>query len=244
MKPYYEEPGITIYHGDCREVLRQLPRHSVTITDPPYNVGKNYGVHDDDLGPEEYQGWLRSIFATCLTEELVYFPGTANVLDARALLAGSGFRPVRILGWHKKEFAGDKWCGGPAMCWEPIIWASRAENPSYTRIFGTQGRDFLVVSSIHGNPYQGPHPCPKPLPVMRWLLKLFAGGSDASVLDPLAGSGTTGLACKALGIPCTLIEIEERYCELAVKRLAQSVLPLEVAVYDREIQGELCTTPA
>jgi len=68
------------------------------------------------------------------------------------------------------------------------------------------------------------HPSPRRLEHLRWLVKWFAGGS---VLDPFAGSGTTGVACKAAGVPCILIEIEERYCEIAAKRLSQEVLPLE-----------------
>lgn len=66
-----------------------------------------------------------------------------------------------------------------------------------------------------------PHPTPRKLQHVRWLVKWFGG---ASVLDPFAGSGTTLLAAKAQGVPVVGIEIEERFCELAVERLAQGVL--------------------
>jgi DNA modification methylase len=68
-----------------------------------------------------------------------------------------------------------------------------------------------------------PHPAARRLQHVRWLCKWFGG---ASVLDPFGGSGTTAVACKVLGIPCILIEIEERFCELAVNRLRQGVLDL------------------
>lgn len=54
MKPYYEESGITIYHADCREVLPSIQSARAVITDPPYNVGKNYGDHDDNMSDDEY----------------------------------------------------------------------------------------------------------------------------------------------------------------------------------------------
>jgi hypothetical protein len=71
-----------------------------------------------------------------------------------------------------------------------------------------------------------PHPCARRLQHVRWLVKWFGG---ASVCDPFLGSGTTAVACKALGIPFVGVEIEERFCEIAVKRLRQETLPLEDA---------------
>ena len=227
-KPYWEEPGITIFNSDCRNILPLLEPRSVdlVLTDPPYNCGKVYGSHDDSMGPGEYQEWLSGILGACaeLSRNVVYFPGTRNLLDCHRVLGPAGLIPIHVLGWHKKEFAGDKWNSGPAQCWEPIIWASREEGRLFNTIFGTAGRDFLVVNSTHGHGIE--HPCPKPPEVLRWLVGLFATGTGP-VLDPFAGSGTTALACKALGIPCTLIEIEEKYCRIAVERLRQAVLPLE-----------------
>ena len=65
-----------------------------------------------------------------------------------------------------------------------------------------------------------PHPSPRRLQHVRWLVKWFAG---ESVIDPFCGSGTTLIACKDQGVPCVGIEIEEKYCELAAKRLSQEV---------------------
>jgi hypothetical protein len=68
------------------------------------------------------------------------------------------------------------------------------------------------------------HPTQKPLALILWCLTLFPDA--VTVLDPFAGSGTTGRACKDLGRKCTMIEREERYCEIAARRMGQEVLPL------------------
>lgn len=223
MKPYYDHDGVTIYQGDSIDVLRHVDA-DVTITDPPYNKGKVYdGGHNDDMTQVQYEFWLGSIFDALPTQALIYTPGKDNLLGVNDMLAGSEFEVERILAWHKKEFAGDLWSGGPAMCWEPVIWASREHPAFFNRIFGHQGRDLLVVPSTHGGPKD--HPCPKPLAVMKWLVNLFTPDGGI-VLDPFMGSGTTLVAAKALGFRSIGVELSEEYCELAVKRLAQGVLSL------------------
>jgi site-specific DNA-methyltransferase (adenine-specific) len=195
--------------------------------DPPYNARMPYGEHNDAMPAEQYEAWLRGILGQCaaLAPEVVFFPGARNLLGASALLEGTGLRPVRVLGWHRREFAGDKWLGGPAMCWEPVIWASRAEKPHYNRIFGTWGRDFLIVNATHGDPYFKLHPCPKPVEVMRWLVGLFCPPGGI-VLDPVAGTGTTLRAAQDLGCRAVGIELEEAYCQAAIQRLGQGVFAL------------------
>lgn len=231
MRPYYEHAGITIYHADCRDILGAMEpgTFGLILTDPPYNVGKSYGQHDDALDPAVYQTWLQSVFtaaAPLTSDGLVFFPGVVNIWTAPQLIAGApDLRMVRLLGWHRKEYAGDLWTAGPPLCWEPIVWASRAAAPYWRRQFGSQGRDFLVVNAVHGNPLRQLHPCPKPLPVMNWLINLLAPEGTA-VLDPFMGTGTTLLAAKNYGYAATGIELEERYCEIAARRLQQEVLPL------------------
>jgi len=69
------------------------------------------------------------------------------------------------------------------------------------------------------------HPCPRYDVHMRWLVNEFAKPEHV-ILDPFAGSGTTGRACKDLGRKCIMVEIEEKYCRIAHERLRQEVLPL------------------
>jgi DNA modification methylase len=71
------------------------------------------------------------------------------------------------------------------------------------------------------------HPTQKPEAVMRWCIKL--SGTQGTILDPFMGSGTTLVAAKNLGRKAIGVEIEERYCEIAVKRLAQEVFNFDAA---------------
>lgn len=231
LKPYYRSPAgdVVLYLGDCREVLPLLPDESfdLVLADPPYNAGKTYGAHDDDMHRPDYLAWLAGVLAECRRvsrDGVVYFPGTRNVWDVGEVLAAARLRPVRMLGWHKREYAGDKWAGGPATCWEPVVWASKLEKPFFNRRYGTAGRDFLVIGATSRDPRTAWHPCPKHLGVMQWLLGLFCppGGS---VLDPFAGTGTTLRAARDLGLSAAGVECEERFCAGAVRLLAQGTLP-------------------
>ena len=226
---FYEEPGITLYCGDCRVILPRLEPEiaGLVLADPPYNVGKDYGIHDDDMEADAYQAWLVDVLTGCAAvsrDPVVFFSGTRNVWNVPDVLRKTPLTPVRMLGWHRREFAGDKWSGGPAMCWEPIIWATKGAK-TFNRIFGTAGRDFYVIDSTHGDPLATLHPCPKPLLVVRWLVSLFAP-DGALVVDPTIGTGTTLLVAKETGRRAIGIEIEPKYCEITVKRLRQEVLPL------------------
>lgn len=220
--PFYEDDKATIYWGDSLQVLPDLGPVDLVLTDPPYNVGKDYGGHDDSQTDDDYQAWLASVFAAADYDTLVFFPGKVNLFAAPDLLP-DGFRVVRVLGWHRKEFAGDMWNGGPAMSWEPIVWATRLEKPFFNKKFGHMGRDFLVVPSTHGDPRKAWHPCPKPKRVMDWLVGLFAT-EGGTILDPFMGTGTTLRSAKDVGARAIGVEINEDYCRVAVRELAQEVL--------------------
>jgi hypothetical protein len=177
--------------GNCLPLMAGMEPRSfdAVITDPPYNVGKDYGTgHSDRLPAGQYRAWLHEVLCACARVSrgpVVFFPGLVNALGAAEILKGTGLRVHRLLGWHRREFAGDKWNGGPAMCWEPIVWATAEPTPFFNRVYSNAGRDFLVVNETKGDPFKGRHPCPKPLPVMRWLVGLFlpAGGSVLVSMD-------------------------------------------------------------
>lgn len=219
-EPYYQDEAVTIYHGPAEDLLPQLEVDAL-VTDPPYNVGFNYGTGRSDIR-QDYVSWLNGLFSQARASTLVWFPGTANLLNVSVQLDGTGFEVRRVLGWHRKEFAGDKWSNGPAMSWEPIIWATRGPQ-TFNKIFGTWGRDFFVVDATHGDRARFGHPCPKPKRVMDWLVALFVPIAG-TVLDPFMGSGTTLRAAKDLNRKAIGIEIEERFCEVAARRMGQEVL--------------------
>jgi len=217
--PYYQQEGITLWHGDANDLLPRC-HADVTITDPPYNVGMSYDEHNDHMPRETYQVWLADILKQCPGENVVYFPGVVNAFDVPTVLRMTDLRPYRQLGWHKREFAGDRWTSGPPLSWEPIIWATRVMHPPFQTIFGEAGRDFLVVNAIHGDPFKGPHPCPKPLKVMRWLVGLLSAPRDI-ICDPFCGTGTLLQAARDMGRQAIGIERSAAYCALTVERLQQ-----------------------
>jgi len=207
--PYYEHGGITIYHGDAREVLPGLAG-DVVLTDPPYGVGFKYGAayEDDETG---YRAWITPIFALMREAAplVLLTPGICNV--------GIYPPPTWMLCWAKPGSTGRSGLGG-FNCWEPVLmWGKR-------RIY----QDFYYLpppTSAKPQKDTEEHPCPKPLKLFSWLVEQ-ATDAGHTVLDPFMGSGTTLVAAKQLGRRAVGVEIEERYCEIAAKRLSQEVMPL------------------
>ena len=229
MKPYYSEDGITIYHGDCHQVLRLLPCDSfdAVLSDPPYNVGFPYMSYNDSMPEDDYLFNLKLTWIQAMARgarQIVWFWQGIRVAngEARACLP-EGWRIHHLAAWFKREFAGDLWKGGhPAFTWEPIIWAAGPGDVVFAGPKGGhEGRDALIGnSSRHDKDAKG-HPCNKTTSVV----KSVCGWLDAKIIcDPYAGSGTTLLAAKACGKSAIGIEIEEKYCEIAAKRLGQKVL--------------------
>ena len=213
MKPYYDDGQVTIYHGDCREVLAQLQRRDfvVMVTDPPYGI--NY---------------------------------TSNRTRATRIarsIEGDGDTAAR-------DFAVDWWDGGPAIVFGApsvappehtrtnLVWhkpgsgmgdLSLPWKPDYEFIHilgcGFIGDRTTSVLSYPLRVFRGDlsHPHEKPMSLLIDLLRKCPPGA---VIDPFTGSGTTLRAAKDTGRRAVGIEIEERYCEIAAKRLAQGVLDL------------------
>jgi len=212
MTPYYDHAGITIYHGDCREVLPTL-RADAVVTDPPY--GTNVTAWDDSIDA--------ALFAACLDATrgyAVFFYSNTRLWHILRCLRESRADAWTAV-WHKANRVGLERHFAPQ--WTPIVIAYRHENgpPKFW------GKD-LCACPIRVQRDTGDHPTPKPLGVTKWLVERATLPGQV-VLDPFAGSGTTLVAAKHLGRRAIGIEIDERYCETAAERLRQEVLPLEVA---------------
>jgi len=216
MTPYYEQDGITIYHGDCREILPGLA-WDVLVTDP------NYGI-----GADRRQGARagKQHGAACAPSR-DYGPVTdwdATPADS-AFLRSLTMRPAIVWG-------GNYFALGPASKW--LVWDKQTGENGYAdaelawtnlggavRTFRHQWMGMLRAASDDGD--ERVHPTQKPVPLMRWCIGLVP---DGVVLDPFMGSGTTLRAARDLGRRAIGIEIEERYCEIAARRLDQGVLDL------------------
>lgn len=208
MTPYYEQDGVTIFHGDCREWSGVA---DLVLTDPPYGINWQPRVtHQDQTWRDDEQfdaaPWLK------VGSEHVFWGGNyfAQTLPHSADWLTWVKRPVDF------DFSGDSrsyataelaWtdlgCRARFMC---LVWDGGK------RAGAGENRDFL-------------HPAQKPIELMLWCLSLSK--TRGTVIDPFVGSGTTLAAAKRLGRKAIGIEREEQYCEIAAKRLQQGALPME-----------------
>jgi DNA modification methylase len=229
VTPYYEHAGITIYHGSALTVLDEFDAHfgqtqfDLLLTDPPYGIGAERGQQGranrkdgKALAPSRDYGDVKS---------WDHRPATEAVSMARRLcrwhaIFGGNYYDLPItrcwLVWDKENGSNDY-----ADC--ELVWTN-FDKPVRRLTYRWHG-----MLTEPGCPKEDRwHPTQKPEPVMRWAL-MQAPQDVKTVLDPFMGSGTTLVAAKRLGRQCVGIEREERYCEIAAKRLSQEALPLEVA---------------
>jgi hypothetical protein len=227
MKPYYSEDGIVIYHGDCREL--ELVADAL-ITDPIWPNSVFPSVVDPKLllgqALERFYG-PRVVIHLGGDSDPRFLEAVPTRLDFFRVCHLEYCNPSykgRLL--YTADFAyvfGTPPAARPGQMVIPGKVLSTKTDKLFERGTGRHkhknGSDAVYRDALH--------PCPRRLQHVRWLCKWFGG---SSVVDPFAGTGTTGVACANLGIPCTLIEIEERYCEIAVKRLTQRVLDLQASM--------------
>lgn len=209
MKPYYEQDGVTIYHGDCREILPSLGRFDLLLTDPPYGIGASAGT--GKYGREKWSAndpqWDNAAPPRWLLEMVI-------ASAEKAIVWGGNYFPLpptrNYLIWDKGAgFKGRDF----AEC--EMAWCSWDAN---ARIFL---RDPLASKDYAGKT----HPTQKPVALMKWCIDI--AGAPKTIIDPFAGVGSTGRAAKDYGLSVVLIEAREEYCESAVRLMAQAVLPME-----------------
>ena len=206
-EPYYQDESVTIFHGDCREIVPELGRFDLLLTDPPYGIDISThsgstvewdsieGDHDCDLA-EWLIGQLSIAFEACIFG--------ANCFPH--LLPHRG----RWICWDKRlTRAADRMLGSAFE----LAWTSRVSG------FDKMIR-VLHGGVVNSNGGKRVHPTEKPIALMAEIIETVYPASQ-TILDPFAGSGTTGRAAKDLGRKATLIEREEKYCEIAAKRLAR-----------------------
>jgi site-specific DNA-methyltransferase (adenine-specific) len=212
LQPYYDDGRVTIYHGDCREILCAIEA-DVLVTDPPYGID-----HSSNRPGAPRRG--RAII------------GDADTATRDAVLAQWGERPSIVFGswrnppqtvrgvlvWDKGGHVGMGDLSFPwKQNWECIFVAGEG-------FAGQRGTGVLRHNALP--PWGGviTHPHEKPVELLRALLLKCPPGV---ILDPFMGSGTTLRAAKDHGRQAIGIEIEERYCEIAARRCAQDVLDLK-----------------
>ncbi len=218
-KPYYADEWVTLYNADSREIL-PLVSDYVLITDPPYGVA--LGVDKDmrggqhGLGKGAYHGFGDSYEEWCASVLPIIYDAVKRAKRA-AVFTGPHLqeqpKATAIGGIYCPAGAGRHSWGFKTLL--PVLFYGTAPNLN----LGAKPNTLQSSATADKNG----HPCPKPLEWMTWLIGLATESTDV-VLDPFAGSGTTLRAAKDMNRRAIGIEINEAYCEIAARRMAQSVL--------------------
>ena len=214
MDPYYSDDSVTIFHGDCRDILPELVV-DVIVTDPPYGV--QVVKADGRTGFTSKQAESR-IYRPVLGDEIPLDPRWLLDYGRRQVMFGvSHFvawpGPGRLLVWDKRDGMGSNNFADVEVAWDSARGPSRL----------IRHKQLGMIADLGDMPRV--HPTQKPQSVMRWIVDQCTEQSDA-VCDPFMGSGTTLRAAMDLGRKAIGIEVDERYCEIAVERLGQQVLAL------------------
>ncbi len=218
MKPYYEDGGITIYHGDWRDVLPGLPSPpTAIIADPPYGMAWRT---DTSRFTKPGKAGLRPI-----------------VGDDAPFDPSPWLEYPKVVLWGANHFASRLPVG------TTLVWLKRGDAAfgsflSDAELAWMKGGHGVYAFRLVPNPMMKaregggtiPHPSQKPIALMRWCIEKAKCTATDLILDPFMGSGTTLVAAKGLGIRAIGVEIEERYCDIAAKRMEQEMLfPAEMA---------------
>lgn len=246
LTPYYDHAGIAIYHGDCLEILPQLGQVHAVVTDPPYGI--TYCDWDCNINFARLWPCLWDVLphrgavvmmacqpftSLATSSQLANFRYDWLWLkDGGGNFIQSGIRPIRV---HESVLifarAGPDYFPimtarqNPEVCYRNSAVSAAHANGWVKRNTPKIRTERFPTTLLRFNRETGLHPTQKPLGLAAYLIQTYTMPSQA-VLDPYMGSGTTLRAAKDLGRKAIGIEIVERYCEIAAKRLAQEVLPL------------------
>ncbi len=244
MKPFYDHAGITIYNADCVEAVGEVGPFDLVITDPPYASGgrrdaermaiKSMTRLDDDswfshdtLSTWGFTWFMRNLFVRVARivpkgTHVYCFTDWRQAPNVYAILESAGLLVNNCLVWDKGPGALSPYWRGAH---ENIVFAS-AGTPAAMLTRGVYETATVLHHKRVVKPHsdRSKHPTEKPLSL---ILQILAAVPGDVVFDPFLGSGTTLVAAKQLGRRAIGIEINEEYCEMAVRRLSQEVLPLD-----------------
>lgn len=198
--------------GDCLEVMRGMTDNCVDLVfaDPPYNVGLKYATHDDQMSKDDYLAWCSQWFCECRRISrtcVVVTPGMVSVPMWLSDIERTHF----LIAWTKQNNCSRNYIGKTSgfQTWEPILVFGKAKRCIL--------RDSVDVPISMQSEAKG-HPCPKPLKLMKWIVNNFLEPDD-TILDPFAGSGTTGVAAIKTGRNFIGIEKDPGYFKIAQRRI-------------------------
>ena len=206
-QPCQCKDGITLYHADCREVLPLLEPVDLLLTDPPYGI-KASSTKFGSTNKGKVKDYGKASWDDTIQQDAI---DTACVIATWACVFGGNYYSLP-----------------PSSCW--LVWdKDNTGDFADCELAWTNWKKAVRKfrwrwnGMIKETPEHRWHPTQKPLALMTWCLRQ-APSNCRTILDPFMGSGTTLRAAKDLGRPAIGIEIEEKYCEIAARRLEQEVL--------------------
>jgi len=223
IEPYYQTELGKLYCGDCSEVLKGIPENSMEslITDPPFGIGFKYTKPELNTNPDEYWNWLKPIMEQmeqkikmggfmAVWQTQLYFPYFWNWFgkDIHIYASCKNFVQLRKTSIN--------------YAYDPIIMKYK----NGERLLPSKPKrnvDFFVCNTAkyvsNTKAIERKHPCPRPIDQVKAIIENFSTGT---VLDCFFGAGTVGVACEQLGRKWVGIEIEKKYCDLAILRIEEA----------------------
>lgn len=229
MKPYYQDSAVTIYHGDCREIVPTLGKFDLLLTDPPYEIRTGGGgIHSRRDGLKNISSMGIDSF-----EPTDFMPMLWGCVQHAYIWTSKGCL---------ESFT--RWIAETGCNWDLLTMAKRNPIPAKNNKYLPDSETILFIRGegcywnndapydfyrkvkwCEVHPPEFGHPTEKPISICGELITISTKEGH-TILDPFAGSGTTGRAAKDLGRKCTLIEREEKYCEIAARRMGQEVFAM------------------
>jgi DNA modification methylase len=235
-KIYYQNDNCILFNGDCLDIMKELPDNFVDliITDPPYNIGDNNKTckqgdkittnkdmwgHFEPTDTKEWLNFLDMVFSEIYRinkGSLYIFYDRFEITRMKDMLESKGFHPKNLLAIIKKN---------PLPSFRKVGFRSDYELCLYMQ--KNKGKDtfnFLSQNEMKSTDTYAigkkdtKHPTEKPVKIIEKYIKISSNEGDI-VLDPFAGSGTTGVASLNLKRHCIMIEKDPAYCEMIKQRV-------------------------
>lgn len=212
------EDGVCLFHGDGPNRLRSLPANSVAavVTDPPWNLSRDYGPHTDDARPpDQYHSWMEQVLSECMRvarDGVVLLPGSINLSEVASRLATTGWWRT-VMWWQPSRATPNDGSSLPSLSLqlEPVLWMGEQPPP------GSPDLSPIAVP-LRPDPHLLVHPCAKPVALAEELIRRCVH-DPGPILDPFTGTGSTLLAALRSGRRAIGVDLNNMYLGLARKRI-------------------------
>jgi len=222
---YFETSRGILYCGDCLEIMKEFPKNSIdlVLTDPPYNICKDYGLYKDNMKPKDYLKWITIIYSHFYSllidkSHLTFTCAQKYIWFFKDMLESCGFVFRHLAIWYNPARKGGSWPGQWVYSYEPIMDFTKG---GFKKLNNGNSVGFTDVW-VETSPKNIKHPAKRPVSCWTDLVFLLSSDNDL-VLDSFIGSGTTAVAAEKLNRRWIGIEINPEYCEIAKQRILKEL---------------------